>query len=281
MLVRVLDTSILAKSLNELGFTQELKEKFIHAITRSQGFILVTGPTGSGKTTTLYAALSHLHTPEKNIITLEDPAEYTLAGITQGKINHDTGFNFRKGIRAILRQDPDILMVGEIRDRATARTAIEASLTGHLVLSTLHTNDAASAIVRLLDMKIEPFLLNASLSAVLAQRLVRRLCSQCKIAEKLTDEELQIDQKLTIDFNQIFKAAGCKSCHNTGYKGRIGVFELLIVTPELRNHIRSAANIKQLARQAVLDGLITMREDGIEKMKNGLISFTDFVSTIN
>ena len=250
VVIRILDRGKQNIDLNSLGFSLETYKKFIKMISRPSGFILVTGPTGAGKTTTLYAALSKLHTPDKNIITLEDPVEYAIDNITQGHIQTDAGFTFAQGIRALLRQDPDIAMIGEIRDRESARIAIEASLTGHLVFSTLHTNNAASAIVRLMDMGIEPYLIKASLTGVLAQRLARKVCLQCC-------------------------GTGCKICDYLGYKGRTGIFELLEMTDRLAALISESPDSNQIQVQAIADGMMTLAADAQLKLQAGVISWKE------
>lgn len=281
MVVRILDRAAHAMSLNQLGFTQSMLNIIKSLIKKQHGFFLVTGPTGSGKTTTLYAALSDLHDPDKNIVTLEDPVEYNLHGITQGHINSEAGFTFEKGIRSMLRQDPDILMVGEIRDKQTARVAIEAALTGHLVLSTLHTNDAPSAVMRLMDMGIEPFLINASLSGVLAQRLVRKLCSDCKEPVVRDVSYDHICKHLGIpDDMPLFHALGCRQCDGRGYRGRTGIFELLVVTPELRARIVSHPIFDDIYAQALQDGMTTLLQDGIAKVKEGSISLEELARIV-
>lgn len=267
IVVRILDRDVHTIELNGLGFSENMLEQCKQLFQKQQGLFLVTGPTGSGKTTTLYAALSFLHSPEKNIITLENPVEYNIEGITQGQINVDVGFTFENGIRAVLRQDPDILMVGEIRDKQTAHTAIEASLTGHFILTTLHTNDAPSSVVRLMDMGVEPYLLNASLNAVLAQRLVRILCKECKQEEKSTTQE---EKLFSVD--RVYRAYGCTACAHRGYKGRSGIFELLIVTPELRNVMSESPDKQVITDYARKHGMTTLMDDGIIKIKEGLIS---------
>jgi type II secretory ATPase GspE/PulE/Tfp pilus assembly ATPase PilB-like protein len=240
----------------------------------------VTGPTGSGKTTTLYATLSLLHNSEKNIVTLEDPVEYSLHGITQAQINLPVGFTFEKGMRSLVRQDPDIIMVGEIRDKITARIAIEAALTGHLVLSTLHTTDAPSAIMRLMDMGIEPFLINAALSGVLAQRLVRKLCIDCRQTRPATPEEKRILKEHGIDMDVVYEAHGCQACDNLGYKGRMGIFELLEISPALRALIIHNPQFDAIYNQALADGMKTLQKDGAHKVKEGIISLAEYARVI-
>jgi type II secretory ATPase GspE/PulE/Tfp pilus assembly ATPase PilB-like protein len=280
MVVRILDRLLQTISLESLGFEPEMLSVFKRLMQRQSGFFLVTGPTGSGKTTTLYAALSFLNNPEKNIITLEDPVEYSLDGITQAQINAATGFNFEQGIRSLVRQDPDIIMIGEIRDKMSARIAIEAALTGHLVLSTLHTTNAPSAIMRLMDMGIEPFLINAALSGILAQRLVRKLCIECREQRPATQEEEHLLQSLGIPSKTVYQAKGCLSCDHLGYKTRIGMFELLEISPELRSLIIKQPQFDQIYKQALKDGMKTLIQDGAQKVKDGIISLEEFVRVI-
>jgi len=280
MVVRILDRNAQMLALEQLGFSDSMLEQFKLLLNRPNGFLLVTGPTGSGKTTSLYAALCALHTADKNIVTLEDTIEYHLDGITQGQINPQAGFTFEHGIRSVLRQDPDILLVGEIRDKQTAKIAIEAALTGHVVLSTLHTNDAASAIMRLMDMGVEPYLINAAVTGVLAQRLVRKLCLDCK--ESYTPDELEKAQlaKLKIDTNTLYRAKGCAACNQLGYKGRTGIFELLTVTQPLRTLIVQQPLFDAIHAQTLVDGLCTLAVDGGQKMKDGVISLDELVRVV-
>jgi type II secretory ATPase GspE/PulE/Tfp pilus assembly ATPase PilB-like protein len=275
IVIRILDRTNLSISLEKLGFQPAVFERYCHLMQRSQGFFLVTGPTGSGKTTTLYATLFALHSSEKNIITLEDPVEYNIDGITQGQIHPEAGFTFERGIRALLRQDPDIAMIGEIRDKQTARIAIEASLTGHLVLSTLHTNDAASTVMRLMDMAIEPFLINTSLTGVLAQRLVRKICTNCRIEIEPTDQHNKLLERLNVSMKKIFKGVGCADCFNLGYKGRIGIFELLVVTNSLRALIVSNPHFDAIQQQALADGMSPLIVDAREKLQTGVVSLEE------
>lgn len=280
MVVRILDRNSQMISLEQLGFRSTMLDQFKQVLSRPQGFFLVTGPTGSGKTTTLYAALNALHTADKNIVTLEDPIEYHLDGITQGQINPQAGFTFEHGIRSVLRQDPDILLVGEIRDKQTAKVAIEAALTGHLVLSTLHTNDAASAIMRLMDMGIEPYLINAAVTGVLAQRLVRKICTSCKEPYAPNELERAQLQKLHIDANQLFRGRGCHMCNNLGYKGRTGIFELLTITQPLRTLIVQQPLFDAIHAQTLVDGLCTLVVDGGRKVKDGIISLDELARVV-
>lgn len=281
MVVRILDRVAQTISLDSLGLEPTMLELFKRLMQRHSGFFLVTGPTGSGKTTTLYAALSSLNSPEKNIATLEDPVEYSLDGINQAQINLAAGFTFDKGIRSLVRQDPDVIMVGEIRDKITARIAIEAALTGHLVLSTLHTADAPSAIMRLMDMGIEPFLINAALSGVLAQRLVRKLCVDCRKERSATKEEKLLLQSIGIDdTDMVYESPGCAACDHLGYKGRVGIFELLEISPELRSLIITAPQFDEIYNQALADGMKTLAFSGVQKVRRGIISLADYLHII-
>jgi general secretion pathway protein E len=222
-----------------------------------EGIILVTGPTGSGKTTTLYSALSEVNSPDVNIMTIEDPVEYKIGGISQLNVNSRIDLSFAKGLRHILRQDPDIIMIGEIRDRETAEIAIQASLTGHLVLSTLHTNDAPSAITRLTDMGIEPYLLASSILGVLAQRLVRKICSECKVSYVAAPEEFLAGSKL-------YKGTGCPACFGTGYKGRAPIYELMPLSQSLKGHVLQNQGSEQLRKIARSQGMVSLVEDGVK-----------------
>ncbi len=280
IVIRILDRAKHMIAINQLGFSPEMLATISCLIKNSNGFFLVTGPTGSGKTTTLYAILSELHSPDKNITTLEDPVEYNLEGITQGQVNPDAGFTFEKGIRALLRQDPDVLMVGEIRDKQTARVAIEAALTGHMVLSTLHTNDAPSAFMRLMDMSIEPYLLNASLCGVLAQRLVRKLCSDCKVVYTPSLQEQEICEAVGLSGVTLYEGAGCETCDHIGYKGRIGIFELMSITDDMRARIVKEPVVEAIYEQALADGMYTLLQDGVQKVKDGTISLQELLRTI-
>ncbi len=280
VVVRILDRGVHTMQLEQLGLSPDMCARFNELIEQPNGFFLATGPTGSGKTTSLYAALAKLNSPDKNIVTLEDPVEYNLDGITQGRINPDAGFTFEKGIRALLRQDPDVLMIGEIRDKQTAAVAIEAALTGHVVLSTLHTNDAPSAIMRLMDMGIEPFLINASLSGVLAQRLVRAICSGCKQEKKPTEQELQLMKKFKLEDAKLFHGVGCQGCNKLGYKGRTGIFELLTVTAPLRSLIIKQPIFDDVYACCLSNGMTTLAHDGADKVRRGIITIEELARTI-
>jgi len=272
IVMRILDKTNLNIDLEKLGFEPKAMKDFCSAIASPYGMVLVTGPTGSGKTTTLYSALSRINTPEVNVLTAEDPVEYNLDGINQVIVHEDIGLTFAASLKAFLRQDPNIIMVGEIRDLETASIAVKAALTGHLVLSTLHTNDAPSAIGRLLDMGIEPFLVASSVNLILAQRLVRRACMACKRPVELDPEilrELQLDpgEAASATFAE---GAGCVDCSNTGYRGRQGIYEVMAMTPKIRDLTLDRASAAEIKRTAITEGMLTLRRDGLEKLKRGL-----------
>jgi general secretion pathway protein E len=247
-------------------------------LKRSSGIVLVTGPTGSGKTTTLYAAISRLNSPEKNIITIEDPIEYQLKGIGQIQVNAKIHLSFAAGLRSVLRQDPDVILVGEIRDSETAEIAIQAALTGHLVFSTLHTNDSAGAVTRLIDMKVEPFLISSSVMAILAQRLVRVLCTECREPYPITPAEIaELELKIVAPGATVYRAKGCPACFQTGYLGRSAIYELLGVDDEVRQHIMKNADAAMLKALAVQKGMHTLRQDGADKVLAGITSVDEVV----
>jgi general secretion pathway protein E len=265
-------------SLDRIGFAGSTLVRFDEHIAKPHGIILVTGPTGSGKTTTLYAALSKINSPDKNIITIEDPIEYQLKGIGQIQVNPKINLTFAAGLRSVLRQDPDVILVGEIRDSETAEIAIQAALTGHLVFSTLHTNDAAGAVTRLLDMKIEPFLISSSVTAILAQRLVRVLCTQCREAYPLTPLELtELELPVTTGTPTVYKGKGCPACFNTGYLGRSAIYELLEVDDEVRQLIMKNADAATIKAAAMRKGMRTLRQDGADKVLKGITSVDEVV----
>ena len=280
MVIRILDRFNMMIALNTLGMQPAVYETFSDLICKQSGFVLVAGPTGSGKTTSLYAALSMLNTSEKNIITLEDPVEYNLDNVTQGQIHPDAGFTFARGLRSMLRQDPDIVMIGEVRDKETARSAIEAALTGHMVLSTVHTNDAPSTIMRLMDMGIEPFLLNAALSGVVSQRLARKICTACRVMRKPNDQEKKLLKKLELSMQTICDAQGCDNCFNLGYKGRVGIFELLRMTNDLRALIVQHPVFDGIFNQALADGMQPLLEDAKCKVQQGIISLQELARVV-
>ncbi|MBI3332660.1 MAG: type II/IV secretion system protein [Candidatus Omnitrophica bacterium] len=268
VVLRLLDTTGIRIGLHELGMATEFLPKYQALLKRPWGILLVTGPTGSGKTTTLYASLASLNAAERNIITIEDPVEYRLAGIRQIPVNPTVGLTFATGLRSILRQDPDVIMVGEIRDRETAEIAIQAALTGHLVFSTLHTNDAPTAITRLLDMGIEPFLVASSLIGVAAQRLVRTICPDCK-APAPNPAPLPLPSKT------LFHGKGCRKCGNSGYRGRLGIFELMAMDEEMGRLTIAKASTAGLREHAVQKGMRTLRDDGISKAADGVTTLDE------
>jgi type II secretory ATPase GspE/PulE/Tfp pilus assembly ATPase PilB-like protein len=279
IVMRILDKSALSLGLPQLGFLSDDQAIFAELLRLPDGIILVTGPTGSGKTTTLYACLNEINKPDKKIITVEDPVEYELAGINQVMVRSDIGMTFAAALRSMLRQAPNIIMVGEIRDGETANIAINASLTGHLVFSTLHTNDAPSSVARLADMGIKKFLIASAVRAILAQRLVRKLCDKCKAPAVLDEKELRM---LNIDPAQLADAkimgpVGCENCRDTGYRGRIGIFEIFLVDDEVRHLINQDLSTPQLRRRARELGMRTLREDGIRKVLVGMTSAAEVI----
>jgi type IV pilus assembly protein PilB len=261
--------------LDKLGMAPAERDRFRRAYGQSFGAVLVTGPTGSGKSTSLYAALTELNTPEKNIITIEDPVEYQLKGVTQVQVNPRAGLHFATGLRSMMRADPDVIMVGEIRDRETAQIAVESALTGHLVLSTLHTNDAPSAITRLIEMGIEPFLVSSAIDCVVAQRLARTLCSHCKRRTILTNEVLADHGFHVIADVEAYEPVGCQRCNSTGYKGRLGLYEVMSVSEGIRSLIIQRAPADQIAQLAMSEGMGRLREDGLEKVRMGMTSIAE------
>lgn len=273
VVMRILDKSNLQVSLSNLGFGED-EERVRKMLARPNGIILVTGPTGSGKTTTLYSALNEVSKMEVNTITLEDPVEYRLPLIRQSQVNVKAGMTFAAGLRSILRQDPDIVMVGEIRDAETAKIAVEAALTGHLVLSTLHTNDAPGALPRLIDMHVEPFLVATAVAGVVAQRLVRKICSNCKVSYDPPESLLKTIGKSGQDV-KLYRGEGCRGCSNTGYKGRAGLFEILVMTEDVRNLVLESASGDAIRHAAIKGGMKTLRQDGILKATNGLTSIEE------
>jgi type IV pilus assembly protein PilB len=272
VVMRILDKSNLQIDLTKLGFQPEALEKFLHAIESPYGMVLVTGPTGSGKTTTLYSALHKINLPHHNIMTAEDPVEYNLDGINQVNVHEEIGLTFASALKAFLRQDPNIVMVGEVRDLETGSIAVKAALTGHLVLSTLHTNDAPSSINRMIDMGVEPFLVASSTNLIQAQRLIRRLCENCKEGHEIHPEvmrELKIEDQPPFE---IFEPVGCPKCSNTGYKGRTGLYEVMPISGEIREMILNRCSSTEIKEQAVKEGMLTLRADGVEKLKAGWTS---------
>ncbi len=275
--MRLLDKSMMQIGVAQIGMTPDVLEQFMKIVKRPNGIMLVTGPTGSGKTTTLYAALNEINEPTEKIITTEDPVEYQLDGIVQVNINTNAGLTFARCLRAILRQDPDVILVGEIRDSETAQIAVQASLTGHLVFSTLHTNSAAATISRLIDMGVEPFLITSTLAGVIAQRLVRVVCPRCRAPYRPTAEELAefgATPEAVADIS-FFKGKGCDECGHGGYKGRLGIFELLPVSEEIQNLILNNATADEIHTTALEQGMKTMRQDGWLKICLGITTFEE------
>jgi len=279
IVLRLLDKDKLMLDMTKLGFEPESLVKLEAAIARPWGMVLVTGPTGSGKTNTLYSSISKINTPETNIMTAEDPVEFNLAGINQVQVKENIGLNFAAALRSFLRQDPNIILVGEIRDFETAEIAVKAALTGHLVLSTLHTNDAPSTINRLMNMGIEPFLVASSVHLICAQRLVRRVCSNCKEPSPLSPEALMQAGFNQEDANSVtpMKGAGCDRCNTTGYKGRVGLYEVMEIADELRELILVGASGLELRRKAIEEGMITLRASGLRKVKDGVTTIEEVV----
>jgi type IV pilus assembly protein PilB len=275
VVLRILDKSSVVMELDKLGMSDEDSERYEQAFCQAYGAVLATGPTGSGKSTTLYAALQAINTTDKNIITIEDPVEYQVEGITQVQVNPKAGLTFSTGLRSMMRADPDVIMVGEIRDSETAKIAVESALTGHLVLSTLHTNDAPTAITRLLEMGIEPFLVASAIDCVVAQRLARTLCSTCKRRVLISAERLR-ESGFPAQYDlEAYEPAGCGRCGNSGYKGRIGLYEVMTITPELRELVLTRGAADEIARKAVEQGMRRLREDGLDKVRQGRTSISE------
>jgi len=279
IVLRILDKGNLTLDLTKFGFEVKAEQDLMKAILNPYGMVLVTGPTGSGKTTTLYSALSRINTMEVNIMTAEDPVEYNLMGINQVLVRTEIGLTFAAALKAFLRQDPNIIMIGEIRDLETGGTAIKAALTGHLVLSTLHTNDAPSTITRMIDMGIEAFNVASAVNLVVAQRLVRRICKDCKAEHQYTDVELtalgtDLESLRSIKF---MKGTGCDTCSGTGYKGRAGLYEVMAMSPELRRMVLRGASVADIQTQAVTEGMLTLRMDGMKKIERGVTTLEEVV----
>ena len=275
VVMRILDQSKIMIELEDLGMLPQALERFTKAFSQAHGAVLVTGPTGSGKSTSLYGALNQLNTVETNIITIEDPVEYQLDGITQVQVNNKAGLTFAGGLRSMMRADPDIIMVGEIRDRETAQIAIEAALTGHLVLSTLHTNDAPGAVSRLIEMGIEPFLVGSAVDCVVAQRLARLLCEECKKRTTITAEVMRANGfNVGLDL-EAYEPVGCARCGGSGYKGRIGLYEVMWVSDTIRSLAVAREPAETIAHAAVHEGMMRLREDGLEKVRRGLTSIAE------
>jgi type IV pilus assembly protein PilB len=275
--LRILDPSSILLELDSLGFSPDILPDFLSLIKKPNGIILVTGPTGSGKSTTLYTTLNLLNSTEKKIMTIEDPVEYRLKGISQVQAKPKIGLTFAAGLRSFLRQDPDIMLVGEIRDKETAEIAVQAALTGHIVLSTLHTNDAPSSVVRLVDMGIEPFLISSSVIGIIAQRLVRKICPKCKKEIKITPDMKKILDEYEIGNNEItlYKGEGCPYCKDTGYKGRVAIFELMVITENIREMIIKNVSTGKLREAAIKEGMCLLKLDGIKKVCEGMTTIDE------
>jgi type IV pilus assembly protein PilB len=267
--MRILDTKSINVELEQLGFDENTLSIWKNQINAPHGIVLVTGPTGSGKTTTLYASLRTLDKNSMNISTVEDPVEYYLEGINQTQTHEKIGMTFSAALRALLRQDPDVILLGEIRDKETAHIGVQAALTGHLVLSTLHTNDAPSSVTRLVNIGLEPFLVGAALNAVLAQRLIRRLCSNCKTQEAPGEEMAEFLELQGLPTDQMWVAKSCDRCRKTGYSGRVGLYELLAVDDQLRDVIARNPNVSEFRRLCIERGMVSLRADGIKKVSKG------------
>ena len=278
VVMRILDKSSVLYGLEELGFYPDDLARIERLIRQEHGIILVTGPTGSGKTTSLYSMLNRINSPDKNILTIEDPIEYQLKGIGQIPVNAKVGLTFASGLRSIVRQDPDVILVGEIRDLETAEIAIQAALTGHLVFSTLHTNDSASAVTRLIDMGIEPFLVTSSVNAILAQRLVRKICPACRQEYFPEDEsllEIGLSSQMLDKEGYLYRGAGCSECIGTGYKGRTGIYEILFMSDAIRGTVLKSSDSNVIKQVAVSEGLHTLRQDGARKVEDGMTTIEE------
>jgi type IV pilus assembly protein PilB len=280
VVIRLLDRGSFLMSRKNLGFTESNALKFEQLLKIPHGIILVTGPTGSGKTTTLYSALRELNNPATNIITLEDPVEYRLDGVNQVQINPKIGLNFANGLRSILRQDPNIIMVGEIRDEETVKLAVRAAITGHLVLSTMHTNDAASSVVRMIDMGVEPYLVASALVGVISQRLIRKICPDCKKAYQASKKELKL---LGLDEKQdilLYRGEGCSNCHGLGYKGRTAIHEILIINNQHRDLINQKVSSEKLAKLSLKQGMETMYANCVQLVVQGITTIEEMVKVV-
>ena len=275
IVIRILDQDGVVHKLESLGFADRDEKRFSRAINQSVGAVLVTGPTGSGKSTTLYTGVGMVNSPEKNIITIEDPVEFQIEGITQVQVNNRAGLTFATGLRSMMRADPDIIMVGEIRDRETAQIAVEAALTGHLVLSTLHTNDAPTAITRLIEMGVEPFLVASAIGCIVAQRLARTLCLNCKSKQTIA-KQILIDNGFMVDADiDTWGAVGCARCGMSGYKGRVGLYEVMLISEEIRELAIERASAERIREVAVKQGMRLLRDDGLDKIRQGVTSVTE------
>jgi len=281
VVLRILRKDSIMLQLSDLGFLPSALDRFESSFRKPYGAILVTGPTGSGKSTSLYAAINVLNDPAKHILTAEDPVEYRLPGVNQCQTNPKVGLTFARALRSFLRCSPDIILVGEIRDQETAKIAIESALTGHLVLSTLHTNDAPGALTRLVEMGVEPFLVSSAVDCILAQRLARRLCPECK-AEYRPKKDVLIEAGFSPDNlpETVYRPVGCPKCGDTGYRGRLGVHEVMLMTEEVRRLCVEDATVEEIKRVAVEQGMLTLRQDGLEKVRSGVTSIEEICRVI-
>jgi len=275
VVIRIIDNRNVLVSLEKLGFSYEMLTEWKKIIALPHGMVLVTGPTGSGKSTTLYSVLEQLNNDEVNICTIEDPVEFNLKGINQFQVNERIGFTFASALRALLRQDPDVIMVGEIRDEDTSRIAVQAALTGHLLFSTLHTNDAPGAITRLVDIGVEPYLVAASVEAVLAQRLVRKICTNCKEPVEPSPSIRRAIEHAVGKVDVLYRGVGCQKCRGTGYSGRIGIYELLVPDEEFRELVVRSGDVTALRNWTRQHGMVTLRQDGMAKVKAGITTMEE------
>jgi type II secretory ATPase GspE/PulE/Tfp pilus assembly ATPase PilB-like protein len=279
--LRILDKSLVLLTLSDLGFQPDVLKKYRTMLKSPHGMILAGGPTGSGKTTTLYASINELDKNELNIMTVEDPIEYSFTNINQTQVNNKAGITFSSGLRAIMRHDPDVILVGEIRDKDTVNTAVQASLTGHLVLSSIHANDAVGVLYRLMDLEADPASISTTLIGVVSQRMVRRVCMNCRTPFKPSEEELAAYQEeMKEDDTTFYHGTGCDYCTNTGYRGRVGIFEFLIMTEPIRKLLRNHAGANEIKAQAIAEGMITMRQDGMQKVKQGITSISEVMRNV-
>ncbi len=279
--LRILDKSLALYTLAELGFQPDDLKKYQTMLKSPLGMLLVSGPTGSGKTTTLYASINELDRNERNIMTIEDPIEYNFMDINQTQVNTKAGITFASGLRAIMRHDPDVILVGEIRDTDTVTTAIQSALTGHLVLSSIHANDAVGVLFRLMDLDVEPASISSTLIGIIAQRMVRRICPNCRATYQPTEEERQsIKKELAEEITTFYHGTGCNLCANTGYRGRTGIFEFMVMSEEIRKMLRSQANTGEIRAQAITEGMTTMKQDGMLKVKEGITSISEVTRSV-
>jgi general secretion pathway protein E len=279
--LRILDKSLALFTLAELGFQSDVLKKYQAMLKSPHGMILAGGPTGSGKTTTLYASINELDRNERNIMTIEDPIEYSFMDINQAQVNAKAGITFASGLRAIMRHDPDVILVGEIRDKDTVNTAIQAALTGHLVLSSIHANDAVGVLFRLMDLDAEPASISTTLIGIVAQRMVRRICTNCRAPYHPTEEELEaFHQEMGDEDVTFYHGMGCNLCANTGYRGRTGIFEFLVMSESIRRMLRSEARTGEIKAQAISEGMLTMKRDGMRKVKDGITTISEVMRSV-